>query len=76
LVLTLCWVGAYVNRIQNAINPDHGVVGLEVWEYQLNTLQGFLNACVFALVLNFQKKQDSTESYLTTPAEYQRLLEY
>ena len=50
-VLIFCWLGASVNRIQNAIDPENPQIGLYIWEYLFNTQQGFLNACVFGYAL-------------------------
>lgn len=57
LIMVLCWTGALVNRIQNAADPQNGVTGLYMWEYLLNTTQGFWNSIIFAMALRQKKKE-------------------
>jgi len=75
IILSVCWTGALVNRLQNAINPDEFVEGLYIWEYGLNTLQGFFNSIVFGSAIyqyRMLTKQDlSTDEF----GEYKRLID-
>jgi len=67
VILVICWSGAIVNRIQNAVDPDHPQQWLYIWEFLLCPLQGFFNALCFGYILR------RTEQILKS-AEAQSLL--
>ncbi|CAN0539700.1 unnamed protein product, partial [Ectocarpus sp. 8 AP-2014] len=46
-VLIASWTFATINRIQNAIDPDHPVFGLFLLHTSLVAFQGFFNSLVY-----------------------------
>jgi len=77
MILIICWAGALVNRIQNAISPTDQHPWLYVWEYGINTLQGFLNALVFIIAIRTQiVTPPHPHQTLPSYSEFEHLIEH
>jgi hypothetical protein len=73
--MVICWTGAVVNRLQNAIHPNDPKLGLFIWEYGLNATQGMWNALIFALAIR-QRRIETHQSSINTITEYTYLKAY